>query len=69
MSKCRRTETNTKILEIYHIGVTVRVIVDADTDLDQPFTGECRDTGEQPHFSQPWALDIDVVGNGISGVI
>ena len=61
--------TSTKILELYHRGDTVRVIVDADTDLDQPFTGECRDTGEQLHFSQPWALDIEVVGHGISAVI
>ena len=61
--------TSTKILEIYHRGDTVRVIVDTDTDLDQPSTGECRDTGEQLHFSQPWALDIEVVAHGISAVI
>ena len=64
-----RKVTNTKILEIYHRGESVRVIVDVDTDLNQPFTGECKDTGEQLHFSQPWALDITLVGNGISAVI
>jgi len=61
--------TNTKLLEIYHRGDSVCVIVDAGTDLEQPFTGECKDTGEQLHFRQPWALDIEVVGNGISAVV
>lgn len=59
----------TKILEIDLRGESVRVIVDTDTDLEQPFTGECMDTGEQLHFRQPWALDIEVVGNGISAVV
>jgi hypothetical protein len=61
--------TKTKVLEIHHRGDSVRVIVDTDTDLDQPFTGECLDTGEQLHFRQPWALDIEVVGNGVSAVV
>jgi hypothetical protein len=59
----------TKILEISIGATSVRVIVDANTDLDQPFIGECRDTGEQLRFPTPWALDIAVVGNGISEVI
>ena len=77
--------TNTKLLEIHlckgatsiwenpflrpYSGDSVFVIVDAGTDLEQPFTGECMDTGEQRHFRQPWALDIEVVGNGISAVL
>ena len=73
-------ETNTKILDIHHIRGcfewgyvadkdSVRVIVDAADDLEKPFTGECWVTGEYLHFRHPWALDIEVVGNGISAVI
>ena len=54
------------ILEIYHRGDTVQVLVDADTDLEQPFTGECKDTGEQLHFREPWALDIALAGITVS---
>ena len=59
----------TRVLEVSIGAASVRVIVDADTDIDQPFVGECDDTGEQLRFPNPWALDIEVVGNGISEVI
>ena len=58
-----------KILEVSIGAESVRVTVDADTDLEQPFIGECDDTGEQLRFPHPWMLDIEVVGNGISEVV
>jgi len=40
----------------------VAVTVEEDTDLDEPFSGRCVETGEILHFPNPWALDIHVVG-------
>jgi len=34
------------------------VLVDSTTDLDEPFTGACVETGEIIRFDRPWELDI-----------
>jgi|TARA_R110001583_G_scaffold69730_1_gene197704 hypothetical protein len=43
-------------------GEAVMVVVEEDTDLDQPFSGRCVETEETLHFPNPWALEIHMVG-------
>ena len=49
------------ILEISSGADAVQVVVDANTDLDNPFYGYPMNSTDRLYFSTPWALDIEVV--------
>jgi hypothetical protein len=57
--ECRNKEKIIEVLiEVSHVEGSVVVAVEPDTDLEQPFSGRCVETGETLHFRTPWALDI-----------
>ena len=55
----RFAQTTDLVVEVTCGSQSILLLLEShDTDLDEPFVGECWDTGDRVRVSNPWACEI-----------